>query len=54
MPFPKEGPLYCPRCDREFITQNESRNGTIERLKEHVDRQHTDYDPEWHDTYPHD
>lgn len=52
--FPAHGQLYCPRCDRVFITQNEKRIDTIERLKKHVRFQHPDHDPEWFDTYPHD
>lgn len=51
--FPTQGQLYCPRCDRVFITQNEKRIDTIERLKKHVALQHPDHDPEWFDTYPH-
>ena len=51
--FPAKGQLYCPRCDRVFITQSEKRTDTIERLKKHVALQHPDHDPNWYDTHPH-
>ena len=37
-------PMYCPRCDK--LKPN------LEVLKDHVSKQHPDYDPEWWDTYP--
>lgn len=40
-------PYYCPRSCHEGRTYP-----TLESVKKHVAEQHTDYDPEWYDTYP--
>lgn len=52
MGFPKEGPIYCPRCDRIFSTIKEKRVDTINRVKKHVAEQHPDHDSLWYETYP--
>lgn len=51
MPDPPVAPMNCPVCDRTYDSGT-TPESTLEIVKNHVEEQHPDYDPEWWDTSP--